>query len=246
MESTVKEQDVYIKKAIEKWGPKWPESTCWSDRPDVLVADFVRAVSEDLLNEYGNQAIVRAGQLLAGNAVARGKKNLTFSAGWLAANASVCVELSFEKPQHTEKEMGLSISMDVPEEMDELDIRKEIDHLSSDDQPPHITLDPLTMVPDLELAKIARQMEDHFADDGISLMGAAAITLIWRAMEAHRSTDFQLSISGLNNKGTLLAPGLEAVFSGKAKLMDRNPETEEDKKNLNQKVTVAFRKSKPQ
>ena len=79
VESTVHEKDVFIKKAIEKWGHRWPESTSWSDRPDDLVADFVRAVSEDLLNEYGNQAVVRAGQLLAGNAVTHGKKNLTFS-----------------------------------------------------------------------------------------------------------------------------------------------------------------------
>lgn len=245
--------DAHMRAAASQWHDRWPEGSArWSERPDSLIADFLRASVRDLVAVYGDGAVVRAAQVLAIQVALNGQLEVDLTGAWPEAGASMQLSLRFA-PRGTPTAQGLDMVVetsesDTPDEVVasvQEQLRQWHDGHVLGDGIPSLVLDPVTMLPDRTLAALVRGVEKQWAgEDWQVLLAASAAVLAWQSMEACRANVFSLAIEGLTHGGETIMDGMEARFLGAARLLDPTPEPPSTEPT--QTVGIAMRKARRQ
>lgn len=229
--------------ALAKWKTQAREARGkpWQEAPEAMVADFARAVAQDLWHEYERHGVVKAMQLLACGALAQGQEHLVIEGGWPEAGGQV--RLSLDLVSHQDHELGIEMDVAAPEDMAPEEV---LDQLTRPDPAaPRLALDPLQpgVLPDRCVAAIVHRCADLFdGDDMLVLMSAAAVLLAWQQMEALGTDSLTVTMAGLHDQGRVLRPDQDVRLQATARLIDAVPKADEDGRMKRMKATF---RSKP-
>ncbi len=240
----VPQAESLIHGAIKRWEKEIPHviDNGWEKASPDMAADLLRFMAKDLQAEYGTMAVVKACQVMASHASERTPPGLEIQASWPQASAGLSSKVSFENPFES---MGNEISGEgfSEKEISLAQLQESVANELKDLEPtPRFVLDPLVMVPNECLLKLAQDLDKAFPGNIFAILySGAAVLLMWQAGEATHATDVTVRMDGLTRDGKAVQEGKEARVTSTITLMDPLPPTPQ----AEAKGPVAFSIKKP-
>ncbi len=203
--------------AIERWKALQAEvaDKKWSQCPDNMVVDFVRAVGDDISAQYGLNAAAKAAQMVASCLLENGGGAFEIGCQWQEARISANMRMICE-PDEEEIKASSSVSIKIEGVSDGLpkSVQQVLVEISEKNDsarlPAMARLQQLAGLPAAKVVDIVGQLEravPKFSDTDI-LIGAAAFMLGWQKAEENNAATLEMRMRGLTQNDKPAFPGM--------------------------------------
>ncbi len=233
----IKAPDLTLAEAVERWDHLKEEvrHLPWSEVPDEMLQDFLKASSGHLMAGYADKGLSKAAEILAITLGSVSAGDIVFEAGWSQTSARLNVVISRRKYDEQVVDPMVEFQVRVPDEAMDDDVRQALQEWADKRKPQErFILDPVNQVLVSDLRALVLQVEGAVVDENEedrnfnTLFCSAALLVIWKAMEDQNAATADWSLSGLTKGNEKVAVGEEVVIRVTRVPLDVAPEFQED------------------
>lgn len=199
----------------------------WSECPPEMVGDFMRAMSEYFVQNFHDDALMKAFQYVC-RSVFKNPDHPGFdlNASYLGSQANVVlsVKTAPEDKLNSEMVQEPKVTFDIATSATTDDgVRAALGEWAEESEPQtRMTFNPLTSLPNSDIVALVKQIEQKVGTEDLVVMSTAALTLLfWVECEYTNAETGKLIIRGLSEQNEEVRPGEKMVASIKVQHLDK-------------------------
>lgn len=230
-------------KALQVCQDKWEhlradvKGKLWSECPPEMVGDFMRAMSHYFLENFHDDALMKAFQYV-GCTVFKipGFEGFNLNASYLGsqANAVLNVRTAPEDKFNSEMVQDPTVTFEIATSATTDDgVRAALGEWAEENEDQtRMVFNPLTSLPNSDIVLLVKQIEQKVGTEDLLVMSTAALMLLfWTECEKTNAETGDLIMRGLSEKDEEIRPGEKIIAGIKVQHLDKtlntNPASED-------------------
>lgn len=198
----------------------------WSECPPEMVGDFMRAMAQYFVHNFGNDAVMKSLQYVA-STVFKDPSAVGFdlTAAYSGSPASAVLSIKTFPEDKLDHEMSdePTVAFEISTDADnEEAARAALGQWAEEDQPEtRMIFDPIESLPNADIVALVKHIEHNIGTEDLLVMSASALTLLlWKECEKTNAQTAELTIRGLYEGDKKVRAGEKIVGFMKVEHLD--------------------------